>query len=382
MPRSGMSTTQIDDEIWGRRERGDTMAAIGAAVGLGVNAVYYRVQRHGGVRPRPHHRAPRTLSAAEREEISRGLAAGWSFAAIGRRLQRPTSTISREVGRHGGRRAYRARRADQRAWRRAARPKPCRLATCRPLQRLVVRGLERQWSPQQIAGWLRSQYPDNPQMQVSHETIYLSLYVQARGALKRSLTQHLRRHHLSRRPRRAAAARTTRIRDALSIAARPPEVADRAVPGHWEGDLLRGAHYSHVATLVERQSRFLLVLRVPRPDATTVAHLLARRVRTLPTCLRQSLTWDRGTEMAAHQTFTIATGVQVYFCDPRSPWQRGSNENTNGLLRQYLPAGTDLAALSQAQLNRIATKLNTRPRKTLNYETPAERLAAIVASTA
>lgn len=382
MQRSGMSEAQIQQEIWSRRQRGDSQAAIGAAVGVSGGTIHYRLLRQGGVRPRARRRAGHTLSTTEREEISRGLAAALSFAAIGRRLHRVTSTISREVARHGGRATYRAGVADQRAWRRAARPKPCRLATHVPLQRVVARLLARNWSPQQIAGWLRSQYPDNPHMQVSHETIYVSLFVQARGVLKRTLARHLRRRHTMRRPRRAAEARSTRIRDAVSIAARPAEVADRAVPGHWEGDLLRGAHYSHIATLVERHSRFVVLLRIPRPDAATVARVLARRVRTLPPLLRRSLTWDRGTEMAAHRAFTIATDVQVYFCDPRSPWQRGSNENTNGLLRQYFPPGTDLARFSQAQLNRIATQLNTRPRKTLGYDTPAARLAAAVASTA
>jgi IS30 family transposase len=271
--------------------------------------------------------------------------------------------------------------ADQRAWRRAARPTVCRLVVSRALQRLVARGLALEWSPQQIAGWLRRRFPDNPDMQISHETIYVSLYVQARGALKHTLTQHLRRRHAMRRPKQAVA-RAARIRDLVSIAERPPEVADRAVPGHWEGDLIRGAHYSHIATLVERHSRYVLLIRILKPDATTVTRALARRVKTLPASLRGSLTWDRGTEMAAHRAFTIATNVQVYFCDPGRPWQRGSNENTNGLLRQYFPAGTDLSQVTQAQLDRIALRLNTRPRKTLGYETPAERLAAAVAMTA
>lgn len=381
MQRSAMSDAQVHDEIWARRQRGETYATIGAGVGLTEGAVHHRLRKHGGVMPRPRRRAARTLSTEEREEISRGLAAALSCAAIGRRLHRATSTITREVTRHGGRAAYRAGVADQRAWRRAARPKVCRLVASRALQRLVARGLALEWSPQQIAGWLRRRFPDNSEMQISHETIYVSLYVQSRGALKQALTQHLRRRHAMRRPKRAVV-RAARIRDLVSIAERPPEVADRAVPGHWEGDLIRGAHYSHIATLVERHSRYVLLIRILKPDATTVTRALARRVKTLPASLRGSLTWDRGTEMAAHRAFTIATNVQVYFCDPGRPWQRGSNENTNGLLRQYFPAGTDLSQVTQAQLDRIALRLNTRPRKTLGYETPAERLAAAVAMTA
>lgn len=376
-----MSAAEMDREVWRRRQRGDTQAAIGAALGVSGGAIYQRLARHGGVRPRDRRRSPRTLSTVEREEISRGLAVGTSFAALGRRLSRATSTISREVARHGGRARYRAAVADQRAWRRAARPKACRLVIHRPLQRAVARLLAREWSPQQIAGWLRARYADNPLMQVSHETIYQTLFVQARGALKKQLVQHLRRGRPLRRPRRAFPHRTTRIRDAISIRERPAEVADRAVPGHWEGDLLRGARYSHIATLVERHSRFVILVRTPQVDAATVARALSRRIRQLPPQLRRSLTWDRGTEMAAHRDFTVATNVQVYFCDPQSPWQRGSNENTNGLLRQYFPPGTDLTRFSQTQLNAIAHRLNTRPRKTLGYETPAAKLAAAVAMT-
>jgi len=382
MQRSVMSAAEMDREVWRRRQRGETQAAIGAAVGVSGGAIFHRLARYGGVRPRDRRRSPRTLSTVEREEISRGLAVGTSFAALGRRLSRATSTISREVARHGGRARYRAAVADQRAWRRAARPKPCRLATHRPLQRVVARLLARAWSPQQIAGWLGRRYADNPQMQVSHETIYQTLFVQARGALQQHLVQHLRRGHPLRRPRRAFPHRATRIRDAISIRERPAEAADRAVPGHWEGDLLRGAQYSHIATLVERHSRFVMLVRTPHVDAVTVARALSRRIRQLPPQLRRSLTWDRGTEMAAHRAFTVATNVQVYFCDPQSPWQRGSNENTNGLLRQYFPPGTDLTRFSQTQLNAIAHRLNTRPRKTLGYDTPAAKLAAAVAMTA
>ena len=364
----------VKAEIWARRRRGDTYATMGAAVGASNQAIYSVIKEWGGIPPRPRCRAARTLTATDREEISRGVAAQASFAAIGRRLRRPTSTISREVCRHGGRERYRAATADRAAWRRARRPKRCRLAQQPRLRATVAAALARDWSPQQIAAWLRRQYRDNPQMQVSHETIYRSLFVQARGVLKRDLVRHLRRGRPLRRPRHRPALAHTRIADLVSIRERPAEVADRAVPGHWEGDLLRGAQYSHIATLVERHSRFVMLVRTPDVDAPSVARALARHIRQLPPQLRRSLTWDRGTEMAAHRQFTIATQVQVYFCDPQSPWQRGSNENTNGLLRQYFPEGTDLRAFSQAQLNRIADRLNTRPRKTLDYETPADRL--------
>lgn len=372
----------VKAEIWARRQRGETYARMSAAVGASGQAIYTVIKEWGGIPPRPRRRAARTLTAADREEISRGVAAQASFAAIGRRLHRPTSTISREVRRHGGRLQYRAAAADRAAWHRARRPKRCRLAQQPRLRAVVATALARDWSPQQIAAWLRRRYRDNPEMHVSHETIYRSLFVQARGVLKRALVQHLRRGRSLRRPRHRPALTHTRIADLVSIRERPAEVADRAVPGHWEGDLLRGAGHSHIATLVERHSRFVMLVRTPQVDAPSVARALARHIRQLPPQLRRSLTWDRGAEMAAHRQFTIATNVQVYFCDPQSPWQRGSNENTNGLLRQYFPDGTDLRPFSQAHLNRIADRLNTRPRKTLDYETPADRLAAAVASTA
>ena len=371
----------VKAEIWGRRQRGETYAGISAAVGASDQAIYTVIKEWGGIAPRPRRRATRALTLLDREEISRGIAAEATFAAIGRRLQRPTSTISREVWRNGGAERYRAAAADRAAWHRTRRPKRCRLAQQPRLRAAVAAALARDWSPQQIAAWLRRHYRDNPQMQVSHETIYRSLFVQARGVLKRDLVRHLRRGRPLRRPRQRPALIHTRIADVVSIRERPAEVADRAVPGHWEGDLLRGAHDSHIATLVERHSRFVMLVRTPEVDAPSVARALARHIRQLPPQLKRSLTWDRGTEMAAHRQFTIATNVQVYFCDPQSPWQRGSNENTNGLLRQYFPEGTDLRPFSQAQLNRIADRLNTRPRKTLDYDTPADRLAAAVAST-
>jgi len=287
--------------------------------------------------------------------------------------------VSRELRRNGRRGAYRASEADTRAWERAHRPKRCRLATRAALRWRVAEKLALQWSPQQISAWLKRQYAGEEEMQVSHETIYRSLFVQARGVLKKELMAHLR----TRRQLRQAKGGTTKhglgsIVDAVSIRERPAEAEDRAVPGHWEGDLLSGAKNTHIATLVERHTRFVMLIKLEGKDTTSVVEALARQVRKLPRELRRSLTWDRGKEMADHKRFTLATDVQVYFCDPRSPWQRGSNENTNGLLRQYFPKGTDLSVFSQAYLNRIALRLNQRPRKTLGYDCPADRLSAVL----
>jgi len=367
--------------LWAHYRAGYPHRVISRIVGCSWPSVWHVVRERGGIAPAGRRRADRVLSCTDREEISRGVARGDAFAAIARCLGRPTSTISREVQRHGGRTGYRAAAADARAWRRARRPKTCRLATRPRLRAVVAARLAQCWSPQQIAGWLRTRYPDNPEMHVSHETIYVSLFVQSRGVLKRALLQHLRRPRRVRRPHRRRH-NPERIPAAVSIRERPAEAADRAIPGHWEGDLLQGKGRSFIATLVERHSRYVLLVRIPHFDSATVAQALARRVRTLPANLRRTLTWDRGRELAAHRSFTVATHVQVYFCDPRSPWQRGSNENTNGLLRQYFPPGTDLRRFSQAQLNAIARQLNRRPRRTLGYDTPAATLAACVAPTA
>jgi IS30 family transposase len=369
-------------EVWRRWKQRETLAAIGAALARPGHAVYKVVRRHGGIAPAPRRRARWALSLAEREEISRGLAAHASARALARTLGRPPSTISREIRRHGGRTYYRATVADERAWQRAERPKVCRLRQDVRLRRVVAAKLRADWSPEQIAVWLRRAYPHDGTMRISHETIYRTLYVQARGALKQELVRHLRRHRALRRPAGTRAGQGQgQIAGAISIAERPPAVADRAVPGHWEGDLVLGGHRSQIATLVERQSRYVMLLRLPGRDAEQVATALIRRVRHLPAALRRSLTWDRGLEMADHQRFTIATDVQVFFCDPRSPWQRGSNENTNGLLRQYFPKGKDLTPLTQRQLDAGAQKLNTRPRETLGWRTPAEVLATTVALT-
>ncbi len=370
-------------ELWTRWRQGESLASIARSLERGVGALYPVVAATGGIPPPPRTRSCRVLSLAEREELSRGLARGESFRQIGRRLQRAPSTISREVRRAGGRGAYRATEADRGAWRRARRPKRCRLGQSPLLRTLVATKLTRDWSPQQISQWLSRTFPDDPALHVSHETIYRSLYVQGRGVLKKELIAHLRRRH---RLRRAHAATRTRhrtlgIADAVSIRERPAEVADRAVPGHWEGDLLVGGRHSYIATLVERQTRFVQLVPVANKETHTVVAALKTAVRALPAGLMRSLTLDRGTEFAAHRLFTVATNVAVYFCDPQSPWQRGSNENTNGLLRQYFPKGTDLSVYTQADLDAVALRLNTRPRKTLDYETPAARLAAVVAST-
>src|SRR5262245_56793870 len=370
-------------ELWRRWRRGETLSAIGRALDRIPGTIFNTLAESGGLTPRPRRRSPLALTTTEREEISRRIARGESLRAIGRRLGRAPSTVSRELRRNGGRRRYRATRADRRAWRRARRPKPCRLARQPRLRRVVAAKLAANWSPQQIAGWLRAPFPSDPEMQLPHQPIYLSLYVQSRGVLKRELVAHLRRGRRFRHSRHATTAgqRRGQIVDAVSIRDRPPVVDDRAVAGHWEGDLLAGGRHSHVATLVERQSRYLMLIRVRGKDTHTVVRALTRRVTRLPDGLMKSLTWDRGLELAAHRAFSIATNVHVYFCDPQSPWQRGSNENTNGLLRQYFPHGVDLSGYSQAQLDAVALQLNTRPRKTLAYKTPAAKLAEIVAST-
>jgi IS30 family transposase len=323
------------------------------------------------------------LSLGEREEISRGVCVSLSIREIARRLGRWPSTVSRELKRHGGCCHYRAALADRQAWDRARRPKPCLLARRRRLRELVAQKLALQWSPPQIAGWLEEQFPADHSMRVSHETIYRSLFIQARGVLKKELLAQLRSRRQLRRSRRANHAHQGRgqIVDAISIRERPAEAEDRAVPGHWEGDLLIGGKHTQIATLVERHSRFVMLVKVPGKDTQTVVKALSRQVCKLPNALRRSLTWDRGLELAAHKSFTVTTDVQVFFCDPHSPWQRGSNENTNGLLRQYFPKGTELSGYSQAHLNRIALRLNQRPRQTLGFKTPADILNDTVAST-
>jgi IS30 family transposase len=369
-------------EIWDRWQRGETLKSIGRLFDRPSSCIYNMLAPTGGIRPPPRQRSRLALTLAEREEISRGLARNQSLRVIAARLGRAPSTISREVNRNGGLRHYRASRADQAAWDRAQRPKPCKLASEPELSRLVAGKLRAHWSPEQIAGWLKRTYPEHENRQVSHETIYRTLFIQARGALKKELQQHLRSQRAIRRSRHASHKGEGRgqIPNTVSIRERPATIEDRAVPGHWEGDLLVGSNHSYIATLVERHTRYVMLAKISGRDTETVINALIKQAHKLPSELYKSLTWDRGKEMTDHQRFTLATDIQVYFCDPQSPWQRGSNENTNGLLRQYFPKGTDLSVHSQAKLNAVARQLNERPRKTLGFETPAERFNACVAS--
>jgi IS30 family transposase len=370
-------------EIWDRWQRGESMSSIGRRFERESSSIFSVLSPSGGIRPPERKRSRQALRLSEREEISRGLSTGQSLRTIAVRLGRAPSTVSREVDRNGGADRYRAVASDQAAWDRSRRPKACKLACYAPLRRTVSRKLSRKWSPEQIAGWLKRSFPDEEQHRVSHETIYRSLFIQARGVLKKELLQHLRAKRTIRRSRHASLKRDGlgQVKNAVSISARPASVEDRAVPGHWEGDLLAGSRNSYIATLVERQSRYVILVKVANKDTSSVVSALIKQAHKLPRELYQSLTWDRGKELADHQRFTLATEVDVYFCDPRSPWQRGTNENTNRLLRQYLPTGIDLSVFSQAKLTAVARQLNQRPRKTLLFQTPAEKFAECVAAT-
>lgn len=370
-------TPQDRAELWRRWRAGEPLCVIARALQKNRVSLHDILRRYGGIAPTMRRRAQRALSAAEREEISRGLAAGQSERSIATQLKRAPSTVSREIARNGGQAQYRAADADDRAWGRARRPKKCLLATSHRLRSIVVSKLELQWSPQQIAGWLKTQFPNDPTMHVSHETIYRTLFVQAKGALKKELQRHLRSGRVMRQARTATRKGQTRyqIVGAVSIRERPAAIEDRSIPGHWEGDLLCGARNSFIGTLVERKSRYTMLVKLPCKEAPVVAGALSRKIRKLPAELRRSITFDRGAEFAAHRTISVATDITVYFCDPKSPWQRGTNENTNRLLRQYFPDGTDLSQFSQAYLDRIARRLNERPRMTLRYQTPASTLS-------
>jgi IS30 family transposase len=370
-------------ELWDRWQRGESLKAIGRAFGKPSSSIYFQLAPHGGIRPAQRHRSRLALTLSEREEISRGIARHQSARSMARFLGHSASTVSREISRNGGYDRYRATLADEKAWVRARRPKRCKLATSLRLRQAVANKLRLNWSPEQIAGWLKRAHPGDECYHVSHETIYRSLFVQSRGVLKKELLGHLRSKRTIRRSQRTDpnGDRRGQIKDLVSIRERPAAVEDRAVPGHWEGDLLSGSKNSYIATLVERHTRYVMLAKVANKDTQTVVSALIKQAKTLPNELYKSLTWDRGKELADHRRFTLATNIDVYFCDPQSPWQRGSNENTNRLLRQYFPNGADLSVHSQTHLNKVARQLNERPRETLAFETPAERFNACVAST-
>ena len=370
-------------EMWDRWQRGESLKSIGRLFDRSSSSIYGILSVTGGIRPPLRSRSKLALKLTEREEISRGIALGNSLRSIAAQLGRSPSTISREVNRNGGYDNYRAALADQAAWSRALRPKPCKLAGRPALCRTVAEKLRLLWSPQQIAGWLKREFPGEEHNHVSHETIYRSLYVQARGVLKKELLQHLRTKRTIRRSKTASLKDDGlgKITHTVSISERPASAEDRAVPGHWEGDLIAGSNGSHIATLVERHTRYVMLAKVEKKDTETVINALIKQAHKLPRELYKSLTWDRGKEMADHRRFSLATDIDVYFCDPKSPWQRGSNENTNGLLRQYFPKGTDLSIHSQTKLNAVARQLNERPRKTLEFRIPADKFNQCVAST-
>ena len=376
-------TAKQKEEIWNRWQKGESLKSIGRVFDRPSSSIYGQLAPTGGIRPPLQKRSKRSLSLSEREEISRGIVADFSIRVIAANLNRSPSTISREIKRNGGYDNYRATQADLAAWDRAHRPKRCKLACNRTLSRAVAIKLQLNWSPEQISGWLKIEYPNDENNHVSHETIYRSLFVQARGVLKKELQQYLRSRRTIRRSQQASLKRNGlgQIKNAISISERPASVEDRAVPGHWEGDLIAGSKNSYIATLVERQTRYVMLVKVKNKDTESVVTALIKQSKKLPEELYQSLTWDRGKELADHARFTLETDINVYFCDPRSPWQRGSNENTNRLLRQYFPKGTDLAVHSQTKLNAVARQLNERPRKTLEFETPAQRFNACVALT-
>jgi len=376
--------TETDKALmWDRWQKGESLQTIAQLFGRNHSSVARILSVSGGIRPAERSRSKLALTLPEREEISRGIVAELSLRCIAAKLGRSASTVSREINRNGGRYLYRASEADKAAWDRAHRPKTCKLVQNRALARIVAKKLKLLWSPAQIAGWLKQTYPNDENYQVSHETIYRSLYIQSRGALKKELVQHLRRTRIMRRSRHHTQKTDNhgQISNAVSISERPASAEDRAVPGHWEGDLIFGTNNSQIATLVERHTRYVMLVKVNGKDTETVISALIKHARKLPDELYKSLTWDRGKEVADHQRFTLATDIKVYFCDPQSPWQRGSNENTNGLLRQYFPKGTDLSLHSQAKLNSVARQLNERPRKTLDFETPAQRFNQCVATT-
>ena len=378
----GIGSGLRDWEIYEELKAGRSVIATAEVVGVHPRTVRSLLVRTGGIPVRrPVGRSTRFLSLDEREEISRGLARDEPFGSIARRLGRSCSTVSREVARNGGRGRYRAQQAERDTAKRSKRPKAAKLACNPKLKAAVEAGLEKYWSPEQISMRLKVDFVDDPEMRVSHETIYQSLFVQSRGALRKELTVFLRSKRVQRS--QSPATFSGRISDKVGISKRPPEVADRAVPGHWEGDMLMGkSNLSQIGTLVERTTRYLLLVRLGNKKADQVCDALVERMQTLPDTMKQSLTWDQGTEMANHLNFTLRTDIDVYFCDPQSPWQRGTNENTNGLLRQYFPKGTDLSQVTDEQLRQVEASLNDRPRKTLEWQKPIEEYTRLVATTA
>lgn len=376
-------TLEQQEQIWKWWKQGESFSDIGRLIGKPPGCVHPVIGYYGGICPKPQKRSEKALTLAEREEISRACIAGKTIRQIALALKRAPSTISREIRRNGGKTLYRAHQAENNAWKKAKRPKPCHLITNTRLRDIIEEKIALKWSPEQISHGLKHMYPKDKSMWISHETIYKSLFIQSRGVLKKSLTEHLRSKRLMRRPKQAKIDRSPRgqIIDGISIRERPAEIEERAIPGHWEGDLISGSKNTHIATLVERCSRFTLLVKVEGKDALTVTKALSKKIQTLSAALRLSLTWDRGMELAYHKQLSLATDLKIYFCDPRSPWQRGTNENTNRLLRQYFPKKTDLSIHSQEYLDEVALQLNQRPRKTLAFKTPADKLQEVVAST-
>jgi len=369
--------------MWDRWKKGDSICSIARLFDKPTSPISRILSKTDGFRPPSRTRSGNVLTLDEREEISRGIVANQSVRSIADLLNRSPSTISREINRNGGYSRYRATKADQAAWDRALRPKLCKLAGNKILCLIIARKLKRKWSPEQISGWLKKAHPEGEYNYVSHETIYKSLFIQTRGVLKKELIQCLRSKRAIRRSKHHSLKNSGlgQITNAVSIHERPASVEDRAVPGHWEGDLIAGSNNSYIATLVERHSRYTMLVKVKNKNTESVVSALIKQAHKLPTELYKSLTWDRGKELADHKRFTLETNIDVYLCDPSSPWQRGSNENTNRLLRQYFPKGTDISVHTQAKLSAVARQLNERPRKTLDYETPAERFNECVAST-
>jgi IS30 family transposase len=378
MEKSDLMNDQKKAAIWAEWGNGSPMIQIARSIKKPPATVFSYLRYHGGIAPRIRTRALLSLSLEEREEISRELAIGQSIRSIAVLLRRSPSTISREVNKNGGIARYRAAVSDKAAWKRTKRPKQCVLARSARLRGLVTRKLSEDWSPEQISGWLKLTYPDNESLRVSHETIYKSLYIQTRGLFRKEMRNHLRTKRKFRHSKKLKVTPRGGIVNGVSISERPASIEDRAVPGHWEGDLIRGSENSHIATVVERQTRFTVLVKVDGKDTKTVVSALSEQMGKLPDLLQQSLTWDRGTELAAHADFSVATNMDVYFCNPSSPWQRGTNENTNGLLRQYFPKGSSLSKFTQDDLNKVAAKLNNRPRKTLGFRTPTEKLNEVL----